>query len=115
MLLFSAAAITNVWGWPLLGWSLVFVTTSVSGLIYVKTSLAFPVGMGGRANTGINFVVFAGAFGMQWGLGLITDVALSVGQSEAEALSTAFIGWVILQAVALVWLVRNPEAAPSRQ
>lgn len=115
MLLFSAAAITNVWGWPLLGWSLVFVTTSVSGLIYVKTSLAFPVGMGGRANTGINFVVFAGAFGMQWGLGLITDVALSVGQSEAEALSTAFIGWVILQAVALVWLVRNPGPAPSRQ
>lgn len=115
MLLFSAAAITNVWGRPLLAWSLVFITTSVSGLIYAKTSLAFPVGMGGRANTGINFVVFAGAFGMQWGLGLITDVALSAGQSEAEALTTAFIGWVVLQAVALVWLVRNPGAAPSRQ
>ena len=114
MLLFSAAAITNVWGRPLLAWSLVFITTSVSGLIYAKTSLAFPVGMGGRANTGINFVVFAGAFGMQWGLGLITDVALSAGQSEAEALTTAFIGWVVLQAVALVWLVRNPGHAPSR-
>jgi predicted MFS family arabinose efflux permease len=115
MLLFSAAAITNVWGRPLLAWSLVFITTSVSGLIYAKTSLAFPVGMGGRANTGINFVVFAGAFGMQWGLGLITDVALSAGQSEAEALTTAFIGWVVLQAVALVWLVRNPGHAPSRR
>jgi predicted MFS family arabinose efflux permease len=115
MLLFSAAAITNVWGRPLLAWSLVFITTSVSGLIYAKTSLAFPVGMGGRANTGINFVVFAGAIGMQWGLGLITDVALSAGQSEAEALTTAFIGWVVLQAVALVWLVRNPGHAPSRR
>lgn len=115
MLLFSAAAITNVWGRPLLAWSLVFITTSVSGLIYAKTSLAFPVGMGGRANTGINFVVFAGAFGMQWGLGLITDVALSAGQSEAEALTTAFIGWVVLQAVALVWLVRNPGHVPSRR
>jgi len=115
MLFFSAAAITNVWGHPLLAWSLVFITTSVSGLIYAKTSLAFPVGMGGRANTGVNFVVFAGAFGMQWGLGLITDIALSVGQSEAGALTTAFIGWVMLQAVALIWLVRNPGPPPSCQ
>jgi predicted MFS family arabinose efflux permease len=115
MLLFTTAAIANLWNNPLIAWSLVFVTTSVSGLIYAKTSLAFPVEMGGRANTGINFVVFAGAFGMQWGLGLITDLAMSVGQSEAEGLRTAFISWAFMQAVALIWLVRNPQAPPPRQ
>jgi hypothetical protein len=115
MLVFTTAAITRLWNNPLLAWSLVFVTTSVSGLIYAKTVLAFPIEMGGRANTGINFVVFAGAFGMQWGLGLITDLAISVGQSEAGALRTAFISWAFMQAVALIWLVRNPEPQPPRQ
>ncbi len=110
MVALTAAAIFNLWGSSTLGWSLMFVTTAVTAVNYAKVSLAFPVAMGGRANTSVNFIVFVGAFIMQWGLGLIVDLAMSFGQSEAQGLKVAFICWMLAQIFSLIWLIRMPAS-----
>ena len=107
MLLLTLCAVFDVWGNPIVGWSLMFMTTSVTAIIYAQTSLAFPVDMGGRANTSVNFIVFAGAFFMQWGLGVVVDLAMLAGQDNAQGLKTAFICWIVAQVVALFWLFRS--------
>lgn len=108
MVILTAAAIFDVWGNSVLGWSLMFITTAITAVNYAKVSLAFPVAMGGRANTGVNFIVFVGAFIMQWGLGLIVDLAISMGQDQAQSLKVAFICWMLAQVFSLIWLVRIP-------
>ncbi len=113
MLITSTAAVFNWWGNSLLGWSLMFFTTSMSSASYAKVSLTFPVAMAGRAITGINFIVFVGAFCVQWGLGLIADLATFTGQSAIDSLRTAFYVWLITQLLALVWLVPKRQPIPT--
>jgi len=113
MLITSTAAVFNWWGNGLLGWSLMFFTTSMSSASYAKVSLTFPVAMAGRAITGINFIVFVGAFCVQWGLGLIADLATFTGQSAIDSLRTAFYVWLITQLLALVWLVPKRQPIPT--
>ena len=114
MLIFSASAVFNLWGNSLVGWSLMFVTTAVTSASYAKVSLAFPLHMAGRANTGINFIVFVGAFAVQWGMGLIADVIGRFGQTEAHSLKGAFIVWLVMQALSLLWLVKPKAAFTNR-
>lgn len=85
----------------------------MSAASYAKVSLTFPVAMAGRASTGINFIVFSGAFGVQWGLGLIVDLAAFTGQSTADSLRTAFYVWLITQLFALVWLLPKRPPIPA--
>ncbi|MFY9722549.1 MAG: MFS transporter, partial [Azonexus sp.] len=51
--------------WPLLG-----VCFSLSNIAYSLVAQAFPPALSGRANTALNLLVFAGAFGLQWGFGI---------------------------------------------
>jgi nitrate/nitrite transporter NarK len=67
--------------------------------------------MAGRASTAINFIVFVGAFGMQWGLGLLVDIAVGFGLQTAEGLRIAFMFWCAAQAFALLWFWRLPAQA----
>lgn len=109
MLTLSTAAVFNLWGNALFGWSLMFVTTAITAASYAKVSLTFPVAMAGRATTGINFIVFVGAFGMQWGLGLIVDLLVLFRLSPDNSLRGAFIFWLACQAFALAWLFKRPR------
>lgn len=106
MLFFSGCAVFDLWGNSLFGWSLMFITTAVTSASYAKVSLAFPVHMAGRANTGINFIVFVGAFLVQWGMGIVADAIAQFGTTESESLRGAFIVWLVTQALALLWLIR---------
>jgi predicted MFS family arabinose efflux permease len=111
LLLASTAAVFNVWGNSLFGWSLMVFATGFSAVNYAKATLAFPAQMAGRATTGLNFIVFIGAFSVQWGLGLFADLFASVGFDAADSLRASFSVWLAMQLFALVWLIRKPKSA----
>lgn len=77
--------------------------SSFGTLAYSQAAAGFPVSLSGRANTAFNLMVFVGAFGVQWGLGLFIELLQSQGQSTASANRTAFLALLGLQIVAYVW------------
>ena len=66
---------------------------------------AFPASLPGRANTALNLLVFAGAFGLQWGIGGFVDALQAGGWATDAAYRTAFLTLLGGQALALVWLL----------
>ncbi len=115
MLTTSTAAVFDLWNHAVLGWSLMMVASSISGVSYAKASLTFPIQLAARASTAINFIVFVGAFGLQWGLGLLVDLFGTLGSDPAAALKASFIVWLVAQGVAVVWFWawRSPSQAPA--
>jgi MFS family permease len=91
--------------WPLLG-----VCFSLSNVSYSLVAQAFPSALSGRANTAFNLLVFAGAFGLQWGIGIQVDALQSMGWTAAEAYRASFLTLLGGQALALGWLL-----LPNRQ
>ena len=115
MLAASTAAVFNLWNQTVFGWSLMMVASSISGVSYAKAGLTFPVQLAARASTAINFIVFVGAFGLQWGLGLFVDLFGRLGADPAGALRASFMIWLVAQAVAVAWfwLWRSPSPVPA--
>lgn len=109
LLITSAAAVFNIWGSSLFGWCLMVFATGFTAVNYAKATLSFPPQMAGRANTSLNFVVFIGAFSVQWGMGVVADVFGSFGFSSADSLRAAFVVWIATQAFSLLWLLRKPK------
>ncbi|MEI7612136.1 MAG: MFS transporter [Betaproteobacteria bacterium] len=91
-------------------WVAYGVFSSVGTLTYSLTSSGFPVALSGRANTLLNFLVFLGAFGLQWGIGLIIDQLLISGHSPALAHQHAFTVLFVVQAAAYLWLLISSRA-----
>jgi len=89
--------------WPILG-----ACFSLSNIAYSLVARAFPATLSGRANTALNLMVFAGAFGLQWGFGVLVDVLQAGGLATAAAYRSAFLALLAAQVVALLWLLR-PE------
>lgn len=87
------------WLWPLLA-----ACFSLSNVSYSLVATAFPVQLSGRANTALNLLVFAGAFGLQWGFGLLTDYLRGAGGSPETAFQTAFHVILTGQFLSLTWL-----------
>lgn len=85
--------------WPLLG-----ACFSLSNMAYSLVAQAFPLELAGRANTALNLVVFAGAFSLQWGIGLGVDALQAGGQSAGDAYQAAFLLLLGGQALSLLWL-----------
>lgn len=79
--------------------------SSVGTLTYSLTAAGFPVTLSGRANTLLNFLVFLGAFGVQWGMGIIIDLLIASGHSTAAAHQQAFFLLLIMQGGAWLWLL----------
>ncbi|MGE5472188.1 MAG: MFS transporter [Bacteroidota bacterium] len=91
--------------WPLLG-----ICFSLSNIAYSLVAQAFPPTLSGRANTALNLLVFAGAFGLQWGIGILVGHLQVEGWSAEAAFRAAFWSLLAAQALALAWLLR-----PGRQ
>jgi MFS family permease len=89
------------WLWPLLG-----ACFSLSNIAYSLVSLAFPPALSGRANTAVNLMSFAGAFGLQWGIGALVGALQAGGWSGDAAFRAAFWSVIAGQAVAFAWLIR---------
>ncbi len=114
MLAASTAAVFDLWNQAVFGWSLMMMASSISGVSYAKASLTFPVQLAARASTAINFIVFVGAFGLQWGLGLLVDLFAGLGSDPAAALRASFMVWLAAQAIAVAWFWgwRSPSPGP---
>ena len=88
------------WLWPLLG-----ACFSLSNIAYSLVALAFPSSLSGRANTALNLLAFAGAFGLQWGFGALTDALQAAGWAADSAYRAAFSTLLAGQIAAFVWLI----------
>jgi len=85
--------------WPLLG-----ICFSLSNVSYSLVAQAFPPALSGRANTALNLLVFAGAFGLQWGIGGFVDMLQAGGWATAAAFRAAFFTLLGGQLLALGWM-----------
>ncbi|TLD46135.1 MAG: putative sulfoacetate transporter SauU [Accumulibacter sp.] len=77
--------------------------SSFGTLAYSQAAAGFPLALSGRANTAFNLMVFIGAFGVQWGLGLLIDLLQGHGQSAATAHRNAFLVLFAAQSASLTW------------
>ncbi|MDR0379228.1 MAG: MFS transporter [Candidatus Accumulibacter sp.] len=84
-------------------WAAYGFFSSVGTLNYAATSVDFPVELSGRVNTLLNLLSFAGAFLLQWGMGLLIDALGAAGHSAAAAHTGAFVLLFGLQAASLCW------------
>ena len=109
MAVFSGLAVLDVWPHPWLGWSLAFVSAGVTTIGYTRFAAAFPLALSGRATTGFNFVIFIGAFAVQWGIGLLIDAFVRLSFDKPMAIRLAVGVWVVAQVLALYWLIRAPK------
>ena len=91
--------------WPVLG-----ACFSLSNVSYSLVAQAFPSALSGRANTALNLLVFAGAFGLQWGIGILVDALQAHGWAGDAAFRGAFFTLLGGQFLALLWMLR-----PRRQ
>ena len=84
-------------------------------LMQTQTALAFPRHMAGRVLTTFNLVMFGGAFGIQWGIGLLADLFRAWQYSPATSLTLAFGCLVILQLCSLAWFLMRRSAVAIQQ
>lgn len=78
---------------------------SFGTLVYSQTAAGFPVALSGRVNTALNLMVFIGAFGIQWGLGVLIDLLQAHGQSVSLAHRSAFLTLLVTQVAAYAWFL----------
>jgi sugar phosphate permease len=84
-------------------WAAYGFCSSVGTLNYGVTAAGFPVELSGRVNTLLNLLYFAGAFILQWGMGLLIDALQAASYSTAAAHTGAFVLLCVVQAASLGW------------
>ena len=94
------------WLWPILG-----ACFSLSNIAYSLVAQNFPPALSGRANTALNLLVFAGAFGLQWGFGGLVDLLQGQGMAIETAYRSGFITLLVAQIIALLWLMISGRRA----
>ena len=90
---------------PLILW-MGFGFFGTSGILpYSLLSQSFPAHLAGRVITGLNFLVFSGAFLAQWGIGAVINLwpPDAGGAYPVVAYDVAFSMMLALQALALTW------------
>jgi hypothetical protein len=97
-LMVSQPQISSLLLWPLLG-----LCFSLNNLAYTLLSQSFPVSFAGRANSALNMVILIGAFGLQWGLGVLIDLFRYGGVELPSAYQFSFGLLVIGQLLAWAW------------
>ena len=83
---------------------------------YAVLPNAFPANLAGRVGTGLNLLVFASAFAVQWGIGAVIDLwPRSAPDGFAVAGYRAAFGVVLaLQVLALAWYAAAPRLVRVR-
>jgi MFS family permease len=95
-------------------WIAYGVFSSFGTLSYSQMSAGFPVALSGRANSTYNLMVFIGAFGLQWGMGVLIELLQASGHSAQIAHRNAFAVLLVLQAGACLWLFIGGRRATAR-
>lgn len=104
LLVLQTAILFDVGPLPLL-WFLLGYLSAVNSQTYLATSAHFSRAIFGRVSTATNLMAFAGAFAVQWGMGLALDLLRSEGLEMKDSLEIAFAGLIVLQALAFVPLL----------
>lgn len=99
---------TGVWPWVLFG-----LTANMMTLAYPLLSRHFPLDHAGRANTGLNLLVFVGAFVTQYAIGEIIDLwpPTADGGYAPVAYRVAFGAVLATQVLAFIWFAMAGRAA----
>ncbi len=111
------AIVAGVWpdGSRLL-WTVVGFTASASAIAYAILSQGFPSSMAGRASTSLNLLMFATAFLLQAGIGLVVGAfpAPEAGGFSPHGHRVALAVLIALEAAAILWLflARGRPAEP---
>lgn len=103
----------GLWIWILFG-----LTNNITVLSYPLLSRHFPLRYVGRANAGLNFLVFGAAFAAQYAIGGIIGLwpVGADGGYAADAYRVAFGVCVVVQLATFLWLLvpgRAATAAPD--
>ncbi len=99
-LIASEASPATHWLWVAYG-----TFSSFGTLAFSLTAAGFPVALSGRATTAFNLMVFAGAFALQWGLGLLIDLLQAQGETAVMAHRYTFLTLLGLQSAAYAWFL----------
>ena len=99
------------WQSPLAWWAWILMAPGIPAMILIQTqtALMFPKAIAGRVLTTFNLVMFAGAFAVQWGVGLLADLFAWFGSSASQALWLAFVVLLIFQIVSLWWYMSRDK------
>lgn len=91
------------WHWAAWCAACSFVTVSQPAV-----GAAFPAALAGRALSAFNLVIFSGVFSIQWGIGLLIDLAQALGASEVAAFRAAFAVFAAASLASYIWLLWQP-------
>ena len=92
-------------------WFAMGLVFSVGNLAYALLSSHFPQQLSGRVNTALNVGAFVGAFGLQWGFGVLVDVLAGHGLPAREAFRVTLAALLALQAAAYAWFLYGRRGA----
>jgi predicted MFS family arabinose efflux permease len=85
-------------------WAAYGAGATVNVLAFTVLNEGIAAEIAGRANTAVNLLMFGGSFAMQWGIGVIVDVArASLGLDTAGGLRLAFATALALYILAYGW------------
>jgi MFS family permease len=93
-------------------WALLAFIYPTSNICYAILTRSLPLALSGRANTALNLAAFVGAFGLQWGMGVLVDALRAVGWDAGTAYRGTFALLLALQAAAVAWMF--VAARPAR-
>lgn len=85
-------------------WAALAFFFPLNNISYAIVAQSLHPSLAGRANTALNLAAFVGAFGLQWGMGVIVDGMRIVGLSTNAAYRATFLGVLLLQAAGLIWM-----------
>ncbi|CAL94701.1 MFS transporter [Azoarcus olearius] len=91
-------------------WFLLGLLSAVNAQSYLAAASHFPRALFARVSTAVNLMAFAGAFAVQWGIGLIVDHLRGGGMAMAAALGVALGILVTLQVLSYLplWFTSPP-------
>lgn len=88
-----------------LPWAAWCMASTCVSLSQPAVGQAFPEAQAGRALSAYNLLIFAGVFGVQWGIGLAIDALRAAGLETVPAFQAAFGGFGLLCAAAYAWFL----------
>lgn len=95
------AGALGLWGWML--WAFL---CSGSIVTYTWCNAPFPKALAGRSSTALNLIIFLGAFGAQWGIGVGFDFYVLRGATQTDALQRVMLDVSVLMLLSFVWFAR---------
>ena len=87
--------------------TLYILTSIFLTLTQPAVALSFPKYLAGKAFTSFNLLIFVGTFIMQWGIGLIIDLAQTFGKSEIVSFQISFFVYFLICIFCYLYFIFN--------